>query len=95
MTQLDLVLIERPPCALLGLSEEVATSFQNHVFGWIWREAGPVLLDPVVRVLPTQDDLIAAGVVQNEVVAFGVIVPVSPEPAARAASSERSRWAAR
>src|SRR2546427_2176122 len=59
-----------------GARKQVAGSFKNQVFGRIGRVAGPILMDLINRVLPAQDDLIAAAVVQNEVVIFGVTVPI-------------------
>src|SRR4030095_3492145 len=62
----------------LGARKQVAGPFQNQVFGWIGREAGPILMNLISRILPTQDDLVAAAIVQDEVVGFSITVPVSP-----------------
>src|SRR5262245_25861498 len=59
-----------------GARKQVAGSLQNQVFGRIGSVAGPILVDLIGRVLPTQDDLVTATVVQNEVVTFSVTVPI-------------------
>src|SRR5215510_5764892 len=61
-----------------GAGKQIAGPFQNQVFGWIGRVAGPILMNLISRVLPAQDDLVAAAIVQDEVVAFSITVPVSP-----------------
>src|SRR5262245_55547259 len=35
-------------------------------------------MDLISRILPAQDDLVAAAIVQNEIVAFGITVPICP-----------------
>src|SRR5262245_45836304 len=61
-----------------GARKQVAGPFQNQVFGWIRRVACPILMNLISRILPAQDDLVTATIVQNEVVAFSITVPVSP-----------------
>src|SRR5215831_20054358 len=61
-----------------GARKQVAGPFQNQVLGRIGRVAGPILVNLISRILPAEDDLIAAAIVQDEVVAFGITVPVSP-----------------
>src|SRR5215467_12226176 len=61
-----------------GARKQVAGPFQNQVFGRIGRVASPILMNLISRILPAEDDLVAAAIVQDEVVAFSITVPVSP-----------------
>src|SRR5215510_6991654 len=61
-----------------GARKQIAGPFQNEVFGWIGRVAGPILMNLIRRVLPAHDDLVAAAIVQDEIIAFSIAVPISP-----------------